>query len=172
MSFDNVHEDFHDSLDLAADEDTLRSLAASKSEHMPKNIRRPMGMSSRSWSRKLQMLKILFRIEGYEPQGFGDCGGDEGTCQSGDLQTETYERVHLQEDLPASRRCSQLYCGGGQLLTEAVTAPFDGSFDALQPFVSWLSVQPRQELTAMSFLLARSEFRKHLPKGPRCAAAP
>ena len=76
-----------------------------------------MSMSSRSWSRKLQMLKILFRIEGYEPQGFGDCGGDEDTCQSGDLQTETYERVHLQEDLPASRRCSQLYCGGGQLLT-------------------------------------------------------
>lgn len=37
VSFDNVHEDFHDSLDLAADEDTLRSLAASKNEHMPKN---------------------------------------------------------------------------------------------------------------------------------------
>jgi len=37
VSFDNVHEDFHDSLDLAADEDTLRSLAASKNEHVPKN---------------------------------------------------------------------------------------------------------------------------------------
>ena len=172
VSFDNVHEDFHDSLDLAADEDTLRSLAASKSEHMPKNIRRPMGMSSRSWSRKLQMLKILFRIEGYEPQGFGDCGGDEGTCQSGDLQTETYERVHLQEDLPASRRCSQLYCGGGQLLTEAVTAPFDGSFDALQPFVSWLSVQPRQEVDCYELFAGKVRISEAFAKGAAVCCSP
>ena len=55
---------------------------------------------------------------------------------------------------------------------EAVTAPFGGSFDALQLFVSWLSAQPRQEVDCYELFAGKARISEAFAKGAAMCCSP
>ena len=90
-----------------------------------------------------------------------------GICRRKRMNESTCKKICQLRDVV--RSCTVAVASFSQ---EAVTAPFDGSFDALQPFVSWLSVQPRQEVDCYELFAGKARISEAFAKGAAVCCSP
>ena len=211
VSFDkSEYEDFHDTLDLTAGEDSSRPLAASeykgvsKNEVVPEYERMVRNKAVPEYERVAKNVDVnkyedeilepdvsdaedyiqdepfvpeeVYYTKAMNPKALGATEEMKARARAGirkrrRMNEPTYKKIKRSI---ASLATVFAACtvAAASFSREAVTSPFDGSFDALQPFVSWMSGQPRREVDCYELFAGKARISEAFAKRGRGVLQP
>ena len=211
VSFDkSEYEDFHDTLDLTAGEDSSRPLAASeykgvsKNEVVPEYERMVRNKAIPEYERVAKNVDVnkyeyeilepdasdaedyiqdepfvpeeVYYTKAMNPKALGATEEMKARARAGirkrrRMNEPTYKKIKRSI---ASLATVFAACtvAAASFSREAVTSPFDGSFDELQPFVSWMSGQPRREVDCYELFAGKARISEAFAKRGRGVLQP